>query len=63
MESGDIPRARGLAPVYAAGRRPVLVPGEITIRAMASRKAVGPDGLPVELQKILTDEGDFGHPA
>ena len=30
---------------------------EEAIRAMANRKAVGPDGLPVELQKVLV-EGD-----
>ena len=28
------------------------------IRAMPSRKAVGPDGLPVEVLKVLVDEGD-----
>ena len=28
------------------------------IRAMAIRKAVGPDDLPIELLKVLTDEGD-----
>ena len=26
---------------------------------MANRKAVGPDGLPVELLKVLVDEGDL----
>jgi len=31
---------------------------EEAIRAMANRKAVGPDGLPVELLKVLVDEGD-----
>ena len=27
------------------------------VRALASRKAVGPDGLPAELLKVLADEG------
>ena len=31
---------------------------EEAIRAIANRKAVGPDGLPVELLKVLLDEGD-----
>ena len=31
---------------------------EEAIRAMANNKAVGPDGLPVELLKVLVDEGD-----
>ena len=31
---------------------------EEAIRAMANRKAVGPDVLPVELLKVLVDEGD-----
>ena len=31
---------------------------EEAIRAMANRKEVGPDGLPVELLKVLVDEGD-----
>ena len=31
---------------------------EEAIRAMANHKAVGPDGLPVELLKVLVDEGD-----
>ena len=31
---------------------------ENAIRAMANRKAVGPDGLPAELLKVLADEGD-----
>ena len=30
------------------------------IRAIANRKAVGPDGLPVELLKVLVDERDSG---
>ena len=31
---------------------------EDVIRAMANRKVVGPDGLPVELLKVLVDRGD-----
>ena len=30
---------------------------EEAIRALANRKAVGPDGLPAELLKVLADEG------
>ena len=33
---------------------------EEAIRAMADRKALGSDGLPVELLKVLVDEGDSG---
>ena len=33
---------------------------EEAIRAMANRKAVGADGLPVELLKVLVDAGDSG---
>ena len=29
------------------------------IRALANRKAVGPDGLPAELLKVLCDEGEL----
>ena len=29
------------------------------IRALANRKAVGPDGLPAELMKVLADEGEL----
>ena len=32
---------------------------EEAIRALANRKAVGPDGLPAELLKVLADEGEF----
>ena len=32
---------------------------EEAIRALASRKAVGPDGLPAELLKVLADEGEL----
>ena len=32
---------------------------EEAIRALANRKAVGPDGLPVEFLKVLADEGEF----
>ena len=31
---------------------------EEAIRVMANRKAVGPDGLPVEFMKVLVDEAD-----
>ena len=33
---------------------------EEAILAMANRKAVGPDGLPAKLLKVLVDEGDSG---
>ena len=33
---------------------------EEAIWAMADRKAVGPDGLPAKLLKVLVDEGDSG---
>ena len=29
---------------------------------MANRKAIGPDGLPAELLKVLTDEGELNTP-
>ena len=32
---------------------------EEAIRALANRRAVGPDGLPAELLKVLADEGEF----
>ena len=32
---------------------------EEAIRALANRKAVGPNGLPAELLKVLADEGEF----
>ena len=32
---------------------------EEAIRALANRKAVGPDGLPAEFLKVLADEGEF----
>ena len=32
---------------------------EEAIHALANRKAVGPDGLPAELLKVLADEGQF----
>ena len=32
---------------------------EEAIRALANRKAVGPDGLPAELLKVLADEGEM----
>ena len=32
---------------------------EEAIRALANRKAVGPDGLPAELLKVLADEGEL----
>ena len=32
---------------------------EEAIRALANRKAVGPDGLPAELLQVLADEGEF----
>ena len=32
---------------------------EEAIRALANRKAIGPDGLPVEILKILADEGEM----
>ena len=35
---------------------------EEAIRALANRKAVGPDGLPAELLKVLADEGEFNTP-
>ena len=31
---------------------------EEAVRTMANRKAVGPDGLPLELLKVLVDDGD-----
>ena len=34
---------------------------EEAIRAMANRKVVGTDGLPVELLKVPVDEGDPGN--
>ena len=35
---------------------------EEAIRALANRKAVGPDGLPAELLKVLADEGELNTP-
>ena len=32
---------------------------EEAILALANRKAIGPDGIPAELTKVLADEGEF----
>ena len=39
------------------GDVPSRYKAEEAIRALANRKAVGPDGLPAELLKVLADEG------
>ena len=44
----------------AAGRRPVWVRGGRSDPSEGELQAVGPDGLPAELLKILADKGDLG---
>lgn len=46
-----------MAPVQAAERHPSRYELEEAICVIANRKAVGPDGLPADLLKILAGEG------